>query len=333
MAHSQGGVTARPSAWTGEPSFAGVLAARDFLTAYLAPTPLIRREAVSAALGLDVWLKCENLLPTAAFKVRGGLNLIGRDPTAKPGVIGASTGNHGQSLAYAGGVFGVPVTIVVPKDANPLKLAAMRANGATIVEHGNDYDDAREECERRAATSGTRYVHSGNEPYLIAGVATAALEVLVERPDIDVLIVPVGGGSGASGAALVAKTLKPEMTVIGVQAEGASAAYNAWRDRAPRSTDRAATFADGLATRTSFDLPQRMLAALLDDFVLVTDDELYGAMRLLLVEGHIVAEGAGAAPVAAARRMKERLAGKRVACWISGGNATGESLRRALEQR
>ncbi len=261
MAHSQGGVTARPSAWTGEPSFADVLAARDFLTAYLAPTPLIRREAVSAALGLDVWLKCENLLPTAAFKVRGGLNLIGRDPTAKPGVIGASTGNHGQSLAYAGGVFGVPVTIVVPKDANPLKLAAMRANGATIVEHGNDYDDAREECERRAATSGTRYVHSGNEPYLIAGVATAALEVLVERPDIDVLIVPVGGGSGASGAALVAKTLKPEMTVIGVQAEGASAAYNAWRDRAPRSTDRAATFADGLATRTSFDLPQRMLAA------------------------------------------------------------------------
>lgn len=321
------------TAWTGEPSFADVLAARDFLASYLAPTPLIKRDAVSAALGLDVWLKCENLLPTAAFKVRGGLNLVGRDPTAKLGVIGASTGNHGQSLAYAGAVFGVPVTIVVPKDANPLKLAAMRANGATIVEHGNDYDDAREECERRAAASGTRYVHSGNEPYLIAGVGTAALEVVTERPDIDVLIVPVGGGSGASGAALVAKTLRPEMTVIGVQAEGASAAYNAWRDRAPRSTERAATFADGLATRTSFDLPQRMLAALLDDFVLVTDDELYGAMRLLLVEGHVVAEGAGAAPVAAARRMKEQLAGKRVACWISGGNATGESLRRALEQR
>ena len=187
-----------------------MLAARDFLAAYLRPTPLIRRDAVNAALGLDVWLKCENLLPTAAFKVRGGLNLIGRDPTAKSGVIGASTGNHGQSLAYAGGVFGVPVTIVVPKNANPLKLAAMRANGATIVEHGNDYDDARVECERRAAADGTRYVHSGNEPYLIAGVGTAALEVLTERPDIDVLIVPVGGGSGASGAALVAKSLRPD---------------------------------------------------------------------------------------------------------------------------
>jgi threonine dehydratase len=319
-------------AWTGRPSFDDVLAARDFLAAYLKPTPLIRRDAVNAALGLDVWLKCENLLPTAAFKVRGGLNLIGRDPTAKAGVIGASTGNHGQSLAFAGGVFGVPVTIVVPKNANPLKLAAMRANGATIVEHGSDYDDARVECERRAAADGTRYVHSGNEPYLIAGVGTAALEVLTERPDIDVLIVPVGGGSGASGAALAAKALRPDAAVIGVQAEGASAAYKAWRDHAPSTTERADTFAEGLATRTSFDLPQAMLAALLDDFVLVTDDELYAAMRLLLVEGHVVAEGAGAAAIAAARRLTERLAGKRVACWVSGGNATADSLRRALAQ-
>ena len=333
MAQSQGGVTARRSEWTGAPSFADVLAARDFLGAYLAPTPLIRRDALSASLGFDVWLKCENLLPTAAFKVRGGLNLIGRDPTAKAGVMGASTGNHGQSLAYAGGVFDVPVTIFVPKGANPLKLAAMRRSGATIVEHGNDYDEAREECERRAAATGTRYVHSGNEPYLIAGVATAALEVLLEKPDLDVLIVPVGGGSGASGAALVAKTLRREIAVIGVQAAGASAAYQSWRDHAPRTTDRADTFAEGLATRTSFDLPRRMLAALLDDFVLVTDDELYAAMRLLLIEGHVVVEGAGAAAVAAARRLAERLAGKRVACWVSGANATADSLRHALDQR
>ncbi len=333
MAQSQVGIAARRSEWTGAPSFADVLAARDFLRAYLAPTPLIRRDAVSSALGLDVWLKCESLLPTAAFKVRGGLNLIGRDPTAKAGVMGASTGNHGQSLAYAGGVFGVPVTIFVPKGANPLKVAAMRVSGATIVEHGDDYDDAREECERRAAATGTRYVHSGNEPYLIAGVATAALEVLLEKPDLDVLIVPVGGGSGASGAALVAKTLRPEVAVIGVQAEGASAAYRAWRDHAPRTTERADTFAEGLATRTSFELPQRMLAVLLDDFVLVSDDELYAAMRLLLIEGHLVTEGAGAAAVAAARRLAERLAGKRVACWVSGANATAESLRHAMDQR
>ncbi|HKC91755.1 MAG TPA: pyridoxal-phosphate dependent enzyme, partial [Candidatus Limnocylindria bacterium] len=140
-----------------------VLAAREFLASYLRPTPLIRREALCEALGIDVLLKCESALPTAAFKVRGGLNLLGRDPTAKPGVIAASTGNHGQSLSYAGRTFGIPVTIVAPVGANPLKLAAMRAYGATIIEHGVDYDEAREECERRAVATGIRYVHSGNE--------------------------------------------------------------------------------------------------------------------------------------------------------------------------
>ena len=185
-------------------TFADVLAAREFLRPYLRPTPLVQRDAVSAALGTLVLLKCENVLPTAAFKVRGGLNLLGRDPTAKDGVIAASTGNHGQSLAYAGKAFGISVTIVAPRGANPLKLAAMRAYGATIVEHGVDFDEARVECERLARERGIRYVHSGNEPYLIAGVATASLEALDERPDIDVLIVPVGGGSGAAGACIVA---------------------------------------------------------------------------------------------------------------------------------
>ena len=310
-----------------------VAAARDFLDAHIAPTPLIRREGVCAALGLEVWLKCENLLPTGAFKVRGGLNLVGRDPSARPGVIAASTGNHGQSLAYAGRVFGVPVTILVPHGANPQKLAAMRASGATLVEHGEDFEDARLECERRASALGLRYVHSGDEPYLIAGVATAALEVLREqRPDADVLIVPVGGGSGAAGAAVVAKAMRPDIKVIGVQAAGAPAAYLSWTERVPHETPRADTFADGLATRTPFALPQRILAELLDDFVLVTDEELYEAMRLLLVEGHVVAEGAGAAATAAATKLGSRLAGRTVVCWISGGNATEASLHRALER-
>src|SRR3989441_2565070 len=187
--------------------FDDVVAAREFLAPYIRPTPLIEREGVSKALGFEALLKCENALPTGAFKVRGGLNLLGRDPTAKAGVIAASTGNHGQSLSYAGKRFGIPVTIVAPRGANPLKLAAMRAHGATIIEHGADYDEAREECERRAAADGIRYVHSGNEPYLIAGVATAALEVL-EGSDVDVLIVPVGGGSGAAGACIAGEHLR-----------------------------------------------------------------------------------------------------------------------------
>ena len=312
------------------PTFADVLAAKRFLASYITPTPLVQRSAVSDALGLDVWLKCESLLPTAAFKVRGGLNLVGRDPTARRGVYAASTGNHGQSLAYAGKVFGVPVTIFVPKNANPLKLAAMRASGASLVEHGADFDDARVECERRARADGVRYVHSGDEPYLIAGVATATLEVLEALPSADVLIVPVGGGSGASGACLVAKTVNPKIRVIGVQSEGAPSAYHSWRDGKPYHTEKIATFAEGLATRSPFELPQRMMRELLDEFVLVSDEELYRAMRLLLVEGHLVAEGAGAAPLAAARRMRDQLEGKTVVLWVSGGNATAESITRAL---
>jgi threonine dehydratase len=312
------------------PTFADVLAARRFLASYIGPTPLVQRPAVNAALALDVWLKCESLLPTAAFKVRGGLNLIGRDATARAGVMAASTGNHGQSLAYAGMVFGVPVTVFVPRNANPLKLAAMRASGATLVEHGADFDEARVECQRQAAAQGVRYVHSGDEPYLIAGVATASLEVLEELPAAEVLIVPVGGGSGVAGACLVAKTLNPKVEVIGVQSDGAPSAYLSWRDRATRETDRINTFAEGLATRAPFELPQRMMRELLDDFVLVSDEEIYAAMRVLLVEGHLVAEGAGAAPIAAARKLRDRLAGRSVVCWVSGGNATAESLQRAL---
>ena len=312
------------------PTLTDVLAARQFLEPHLRPTPLIERPAVNASLGLDVWLKCVNLLPTGAFKVRGGLNLVGRDPTAKGGVYAASTGNHGQSLAYAGKVFGVPVTIFAPERANPLKLAAMRASGATVVEHGVDFDEARVECERRAQTDGVRYVHSGDEPLLVAGVATATLEVLLDLPDADVLIVPVGGGSGVAGACIVAKAIAPRALVIGVQTEGAPSAYLTWRERLPHETPRISTFAEGLATRTPFALPQAIMRELLDDFVLVSDEELYAAMRLLLVEGHVVAEGAGAAAIAAARKLRDRLVGKKVVCWVSGGNATADSLERAL---
>ena len=310
-----------------------VLAAREFLASYLRPTPLIRREALCEALGIDVLLKCESALPTAAFKVRGGLNLLGRDPRAKPGVIAASTGNHGQSLSYAGRTFGIPVTIVAPVGANPLKLVAMRAYGATIIEHGVDYDEAREECERRAVATGVRYVHSGNEPYLIAGVGTAALEVLEERPDVDVLIVPIGGGSGAAGACIVAKHLRPNVRVIGVQSSGAPAAYLSWRDRRPQVGGPIRTFAEGLATRTSFDLPQRILIDLLDDFVLVEDVDIYRAMRLLLLAGHQLAEGAGAAATAAAWKLRDQLRRKTVAVWISGANATADSMTKALASR
>jgi threonine dehydratase len=247
--------------------------------------------------------------------------------------MAASTGNHGQSMAWAGRNFGVPVTIYVPRGANPIKVSAMRALGATVIEHGTDYDDARVECARIASQRGVRYVHSGDEPFLIAGVATATLEVLEEWPEVDVLIVPVGGGSGASGASIVAKALSPGTTVIGVQSQGASAAYLSWREGRLLTTDTIRTFAEGLATRTAFALPQRILHERLDDFVLVSDDEIRRAMRTLLLDAHVVAEGAGAASTAAAWKLRDRLSGKRAALWITGANATAASLQEALASR
>ncbi len=313
------------------PTIDDVREARAFIAPHLPlPTPLVRTEGLSAVLGLDVRLKLESLLPTSAFKVRGGVNLVGRDPTARAGIMGASTGNHGQSLAWAGRLFGVPVTIFCPVGSNPIKVTSMRALGATVVEHGADYDEARLECERRAAASGARYVHSGNEPYLVAGVATATLEVLEAWPDVDVLVVPIGGGSGAAGVTLVAKALAPRVQVIGVQSEGAPAAYLSWRDGRLATTDAVRTFADGLATRTAFAFPQLILRERLDDFVLVSDDELRRAMRALLLDAHVVAEGAGAAATAGAWKLRDRLRGKRAVLWVSGANATDRSLADAL---
>src|SRR5262244_2094199 len=188
------------------PDLADVLAARRRIAPYLRPTPLYRYPTLDAMTGAHVWVKHENHLPTGAFKVRGGVSLVSQltDEERRRGVIAASTGNHGQSVAYAADLFGVRAVICVPERANPVKVESMRALGAEVVFHGRDFDEAREHCEERAAAEGLRYVHSGDEPDLIAGVATWALEALEDRPDTEVIVAPIGGGSGASGACIVA---------------------------------------------------------------------------------------------------------------------------------
>ncbi|HEY7295769.1 MAG TPA: pyridoxal-phosphate dependent enzyme, partial [Dehalococcoidia bacterium] len=186
--------------------------------------------------------------------------------------------------------------------------------------------------EALAAERGYRYVHSGNEPLLIAGVGTLTLELLEERPEIDVIIVPVGGGSGAAAACIVAKAIDPTIRVIGVQAEGAPAAYQTWKKRRPVETARIDTFAEGLATRTSFSFPQAIMAELLDDFVLVSDAQIRGAIRLLIEKAHTLTEGAGAAPLAAALLLRDQLAGRRVALVLSGGNLSPDQLREIMNE-
>ena len=194
---------------------------------------------------------------------------------------------------------------------------------------GSDFDDAREHCEALALEHGYRYVHSGNEPLLIAGVATGTLEILEEQPATDVIVVPVGGGSGAAGACIVAKAVNPEVRVIGVQSEAAPTAYRSWRERR-LVEDRMETAAEGLATRTAFELPQRILWESLDDFVLVGDDEIREAQLLMIETTRNLVELSGAAPLAAALALREELAGKRVALVLSGGNASRQQLADAL---
>lgn len=317
-----------------EPTMHDVVLARRRIAPYLEPTPLLRPPALARALGCDAYLKCENLQPTGAFKVRGGVNLVAAEHEGSNlgagGITAASTGNHGQSIAFAARLFDLKATIFAPRDANPLKVSAMRALGAEVRLEGHDFDAAREACEAYAWTMQARYVHSMNEPLLIAGVATAYLEALLAVPDAAAILVPIGGGSGAAGAAIVARALHPSMRVIGVQAEGAPAMYRSFRSGRLESTEAAATRAEGLATRVAFELPLRLLRKHLDDIVLVSDDELLSAMCLLLETAHVVAEEAGAASTAAALKLRGELAGQKVILPISGGNATAAQLLDAL---
>ena len=314
------------------PTFTDVLEARRKIARHLDPTPLRRYRALDDLVGAEVHVKHENHQVTGAFKVRGGINLVSRlpDQTRAVGVYAASTGNHGQSVAYAAALYGLPATIFVPRGANPAKVGSMRGMGADVVEYGVDFDEARERCAEVAAERGGRYVHSGDEPDLIAGVATIALEILEREPAIEVIVVPVGGGSGAAGACIAAKAVDRQIEVIGVQSAAAPAAHRAWRE-GRLVEDVMGTFAEGLQTRVAFALPQRILAARLDDFVLVSDDELRRVTVQMIELTRTLVEPAGAAPLAAALRLRERIAGRRVALVCTGGNITPAQLRELLE--
>jgi threonine dehydratase len=312
---------------TAVPDLADVLAARERISPYLRPTPLYSYPALDALTGAQLRVKHENHQPVGAFKVRGGVNLVSQlsPHDRQRGVATASTGNHGQSIAYAANLFGVRAIVFVPENANEVKVESMRALGADIVFHGRDFDDAREYCEKQASEHGYRYVHSGNEPDLIAGVATYTLEILTERADTGVIVVPVGGGSGAAGACIVAKAVRPEIEVIGVQSEAAPAAFRSWR-AGELVEDAMHTFAEGLATRTAFDLPQRILRQLLDDFVLVSDAALAVATRTMIEKTRNLVEPAGAAALAAVLADPGRFAGRKVTVVCSGGNISPAQL-------
>jgi threonine dehydratase len=273
----------------------------------------------------------ENHQPIGAFKVRGGVNLVAQmsESDRRRGLISASTGNHGQSIAYAGRLFDAAVKIVVPEGANPGKVAAIRGMGAEVLFHGAKFEESVQHCERLAKQHGFRYVHAANEPDLIAGVATHTLEVLLEQPDVDTIIVPLGMGSGAAGACIAAHGLNPAIRVIAVQSEASPAGYESWKQRTLVTAGNA-TFAEGVATGSAAELTQSIIQAALHDFVLVSDNQIRQAMVWMIERAHTLAEGAGASPLAAAHRIRHSLRARKVALICSGGNTSVDHLRQAL---
>ena len=312
------------------PTLRDVYAAKRLIAHHLPRTPLTYSAGLSHLMEADIYLKHEEYLPLGAFKQRGGINLLAHlTPEERDrGVITASTGNHGQSIASACRHFGARALIALPEGANPLKAAAIQALGAELVYHGTMYDETRAYAERLANEEGYRFVHPSDEPLLISGVATATLEIIEDLPDVDAIWVPLGGGSGVAGACIVAKAVDPNIQVFAVQSEAAPAGYLSWQQgqlvQAPMNT-----FAEGIATGVGYELPQVIIRHRLDDFVLVSDQQIREAMALLVEKAHTMAEGAGATATAGALKEKDRLKGKKVAIVVSGGNVTLEQLAAA----
>ncbi|WP_062211950.1 threonine/serine dehydratase [Streptomyces sp. NBRC 109706] len=313
------------------PTISDALAARHALAGQLPPTPMWNYPALDASVGAEVLVKHENVQPTGAFKVRGGLTLLaGLDADERAaGIVGYSTGNHAQSLAYAAKRHGVPCTIVMPVDPNPTKAAAVRALGAELIEAGRDMTEAAERAREIAEERGGRLVSAADEPALVAGVATAYLEIFEQAPDLDAVVVPVGGGSGAAAACLVAAALAPRCRVIAVQSAASPAAHDSWRAGTLLSRPNR-TRAEGLAVGSGFALTQGLLRAHLADFLLVDDATIGKAQWLYLRDAHTLAEGAGAAALAALIAHPAVFAGQRVAVVCTGANASEHELRTHL---
>jgi threonine dehydratase len=290
--------------------------------AAMPPTPAHRWPLLSERLGADVTVKHENHTPTGAFKVRGGLVYVDRLKRERPhitGLISATTGNHGQSLAFAGRRYGVPVTILVPHGNSIEKNRAMRGFGANLVEHGEDFQSAREEAERRAELEGFEFVPSFN-PDIVLGVATYALELLRTAPNLDVLYVPIGLGSGICGCILARDLLGLKTEIVGVQSTEAPSYALSFAAGTVVTTASNKTLADGMATRVPDADALAIIRKGASRIVQVTDDEVGAAIRAYWTDTHNLAEGAGAAALAAALQEKAKLRGKRVGLILSGGN-------------
>ena len=312
-----------------------IVAARRRIAPHLQPTPLRHYATLDAEVGhgIRVLVKHENHHPTNAFKARNAVSFMtALDPEQRTrGVVAATRGNHGAGLAWAGAELGVPVVICVPHGNNLEKNAAMRGYGAEVIEAGRDYDEAVEVAKRLVIDRGLVLAHSTNDANVIAGAGTLGAELCEQAVQLDAIVVAVGGGSQAVGAIVAARQLRPNVKIYGVQAAGAAAIHDSWHRKTRLVTDRADTFADGLATRATYDLTWPALLEGLSGFVAVTDPAIADAIRVLLRTTHNLAEGAGAAGLAGLLALREELAGKTVAIVLSGSNIDAPTLRRVID--
>ena len=309
-------------------------AARAVVSAHMAPTPEIRWPLLGERTGAEVWVKHENHTPIGAFKIRGGLNFLSRlknDRPDCPGVITATRGNHGQSVALAAAISGFPATILVPRGNNPEKNAAMRAFGAELIEHGEDFQEAYEHSGRLAAERGLRAIPPYH-PWLVEGVGTYALEFLGDQPDLDTVYVPIGMGSGISGLIAAREGLGLKTKIVGVVAENAPCYALSFEAGKPVATHSSDTLADGVACRTPDPVAVEVINKGAERIVQVSEDEILAAMGHYFTDTHNVAESAGAAPLAALLKERGKMAGKKVGLILTGGNPDKDLFARALAE-
>jgi threonine dehydratase len=310
----------------------GVIKARAVIDRYLNRTNLTYYSELSRLVGCEVFVKHENHNPTGSFKIRGALNFFHHmsKEELETGVLVSTRGNHGLAMSWAGRWFNVPCTVVVPEHNNPETNRIIESFGADLIVHGYDFYDAQSYCDELVDTAGYYYVEQGNEPEILNGLGTMGLEIFEDLPDVDVIVCPIGGGAGCASLVKVAQAINRRVEVIGVQAERAAAFHTSWKKGEWRIIEGADTVADGLAARSVFQLPYLIMKDHISDVVLLSEEEILEGIRLALQVTHNMAEGAGAASIAAALQIKDRLAGKKVALIMSGGNLDHEHLMQAL---
>jgi len=311
-------------------SITEIVRARSVVERFIKPTQLIRYDGLSRALQAEVYIKHENHNPTGTFKIRGGVNLLHhlREKSIH-GVITFSTGNHGLSIATAAKWFGLEAVVVVPEHNNPVKNRAIKESGAELIEAGSTFEEAGATVQRLCQERELYYAHPADEPHLVNGVGTGFLEIIEDLPDIDVMIVPLGAGSEAAAAITTLRAFRPDVSIVAVQAESSPAAYNSWKKKRICSAQNN-TFAGGFATGKTYEIPFAIYGTGLDNFILLTEQEIYESIGLAFYYTHNLAEGAGASTTMAAFKLKDYLKGKKAVLQMSGCNASPDEISKAI---